>query len=62
MHKQSNTVNEMLSMKMHMWYSLYWLQPLCTFHSLFLPLDLHFGAEDTWESNLAELLQISAKF
>lgn len=25
-------------------------------------MDLHFGAEDTWQSNAAELLQISVKF
>lgn len=30
--------------------------------SLFFSLDPHFGAENTWESNLAELLQVSAKF
>jgi len=30
--------------------------------SLFFPLDLHFCAEDTRQSNAAELLQISVKF
>lgn len=44
MCKQNNNVNEILSMKMHVWYSLFWLQPLCIF-PLFLFGSTFWGRE-----------------